>query len=182
MGALPPGARTQITVAHRAFEKRHDDPARDYGIGSVELQFALIGPAGAITVGVSTGWYLPHVEERLLREHDHTPFMGRRSCAFQGAGTAVCIHAPSPRKDYFMGPDDCHLLPGGQCWGDIGFLAGDEAYAVLVEGGEDALWEFLASWYRAHLLDEPEDPVPGWTRHMLGVQEMERDRRLRARA
>lgn len=130
------GFERRVTFS-KAWEKRHDDPAKDYGVGSVGVWFALVGSEGAVSFHLSSGWYLPHVRERFKREgHRGDPCAG-----------PVVWHHPTQREDYFAGPDECELLPGGKCWGDAGYLLGNDAYDALCEGGEDGLWVFLRRMY-----------------------------------
>ena len=49
-----------------AYDRRHSDPKRNYGIGPVELCLAVRGPAGAVTFAVLTARFLPHVVAELL--------------------------------------------------------------------------------------------------------------------
>lgn len=125
-----------------AFSKRDPDPAKDYGIGSAVMRFALVGPEGAISLGISTGWHLPHEAASL-------PAM-----ALVPSGRGVCIHSPTKIEDYYGGPDECDLVAGGQCYGDVGYCAADELLAVLIADGVDALWERMErDWYRPTFID-----------------------------
>lgn len=146
-----------------AFEKRHDDPGRDYGIGCVKARFALIGPLAAVSFDVFTGWYLPHVRERLRRETDHavSPITGKhRSCSLEGHGGAMHLHfAPDSRPNYLSDQEDqeCDLLPGRRCVGDVGYMIGEALFDALVEGGDDGLWAAMEEQYHAALApDEAE--------------------------
>lgn len=148
--------RHEIRVERPAFEKRHDDPHRDYGIGCVLMSFSSIGEHGAASLTVFTGWYLPHVAERLRREtqhefYAHDPKRWAR-CALEGHGGVVEIHSDHPLRESYdvEDTDDCRFT-GGKCWGDTGYSAGDTLFDVLVERGQDALFAELDEWYRTHV-------------------------------
>lgn len=150
----------RIEILRPAYEKRHDDPARDYGIGAVRMRFSHVTDHVAVSLTVNTGWYLPHVRERLRREHPHRkygsiiiPSLGPTRfdedwmpCCFEGEGMAMVIHTDRRTSDWQADqpPDKCDVLPGGECWGDVGFMAAEELFEVLVAGGEDALFSALA--------------------------------------
>lgn len=145
-------------IGRPAYEKRHDDPARNYGIGGLALHFALIGPEGAVSLEVLTGWFLPHVRERLRRETDHAPHFASGNparCAFEPTAGPMCSHDHRRRHNHYAAePDDCDLLPGGKCWGDHGYLAGDQLLEALIAGGEPGLRDAMRGWYDA-MIDEP---------------------------
>jgi hypothetical protein len=133
------------------FEKRVDvAPAFENGIGCAMMHFALIGPGGAVSLQVFTGWYLPHVAERLRRETQHERYTATGKwmrCSLEGHGGAMCTHAATQIFEHAPVPDPCDLLPGSQCFGDIGFLAGETLFDVLVAEGTDALWEHMEPIY-----------------------------------
>ena len=49
----------QIVHFSPAFDKRHANPNKDYGIGSVQIRFVLQGKRGAVQLLLGTDWYLP---------------------------------------------------------------------------------------------------------------------------
>ena len=53
----------QIIKFSSAFDKRHKDPSKDYGIHGVDLYMAVIGKKGAISFTLFTNWMLPEVQE-----------------------------------------------------------------------------------------------------------------------
>lgn len=136
-----------------AFERIHDDPARNFGICCALIRFALIGPGAAVSWEVFSGWYLPHVAQRLRKETAHERYgHGDRSwmrCSLEGHGGAMCTHSPTQIFEHDPKGDKCDLLPGGRCFGDIGFLIGDDLFDVLVAGGDEALWKRMATIYES---------------------------------
>lgn len=51
----------QLTTFYPAYDKRDDDPKKNYGIHGVELRMVLVGPEGAVQFVLYTNWHLPHV-------------------------------------------------------------------------------------------------------------------------
>jgi hypothetical protein len=138
----------RIRLPRGAFEKRHDDPALDFGIGCTIMEFALIGPDGAISFECSTGWHLPHVAERFRRRD----FSDATSHPLEPCGYAVVIHSPHVLSEYSPTPDTdaCELI-GGPCWTDRAFRAGDDFMAAVIAEGETGLWRLAEEWYTHHL-------------------------------
>lgn len=139
---LPDDFQTGITVSHPAFEQRHDNPNLDFGIGCVELAFRLIGPRGAMEYHVFTGWYLPHVTERLRRETDHRfyePTGHYLRCSLEGHPGRTFFHSRTPQWEG-QEHEECELLDG-PCYIDVGFGIGDHLWEGLVTGGEPGLWK-----------------------------------------
>ena len=78
-------------------------------------------------------------------------------CSLEGHGGAMYTHhPPEDRPDYLADQEaqDCDLLPGGKCVGDVGFMIGDTLFDALVEGGEQALVTEMLSVYRGTMEDD----------------------------
>jgi hypothetical protein len=133
--------------ATAAFDKRHPNPSKNYGIHGVEFRFSLIGETIAVSFGVSTGWHLPsvvgvegetmHDYRRALHEFDHP--------GLHPMPMSLNFHIAEPLA--YMPEEEarpCDLLPGGKCWGDVSFLGADRPFFALVEGGLEGMWERLA--------------------------------------
>lgn len=106
-----------------------------YGIGGVAFQFILRRGQDAITWELLTEMFPPTVTSPL-----HGSTAGR-----------VVAHAHAA-PEFWDGPVDCDLLPGGKCWNTCGYLVGDDVYAALVAGGSDGAFdrmgEILTSWLK----------------------------------
>jgi hypothetical protein len=125
----------------------HDWPDGQKGVGSIKLRMILIGEHGAITWSISTGWMLPETLEA-WQKHGIPPRHQNL-----GQGFPVVIHAPTPVEDYMEGSGgECDVLPSGYCYGDAGFLAGDEFFETLIREGEEAVWRKMEEWYLDHLV------------------------------
>lgn len=71
---------------------------------------------------------------------------------------ALHLHAPTQLKDWWMGPDECDVLPGGQCWGNGGGLIAERVLAAFLADGEDGAWAAMAS-IRNEWLEPDEMPA-----------------------
>jgi len=136
--------RTTITPA---FDKRHKDPSKNYGIGSCELRMVLVGPLGATQFVAYTGWYLPQnmmdvLERELAFREEHG---GRLSLPM--VGVDVGYHAPHPQ---YEGQEsrECDLLPDGKCYYDGSGLRAEDWAAILVAEGSERIWAMLEEEYR----------------------------------
>ena len=103
-----------------------------HGRHGVEVAFDLVGPGGAVTFVVFSGWYV-----------DATPDLGRASRA---GASHISLHLPEQEQSYFDNQQDCDLLPEGRCWGDVTFTGARTPWRLLREEGEDAMWAHLATW------------------------------------
>lgn len=136
---LPEGFRT-LVESRPAFDDLHGD----YGVSSVELFFHLIGPLGAITWELSTGWYLPETALRGPAYSDSVRFhnWSRERELEKPSGQVVSWHrwAKSGR--------DCNLSPTGKCWGDVGFLMAEIGTPILLVNGVEGIWNWLLETYQ----------------------------------
>ena len=116
-----------------AFDKRHSDPKRDYGIHGVDLRFHLIGEHGATHFVVYTNWQLPEV----TREQDARP-VDRRfphlSCHPLPADLG--FHRLERSEDWQVERENCDLLGGRPCYGDGSVLMAQDlfGYPTLLVG------------------------------------------------
>lgn len=127
-----------------AFDRRHPDPSKNYGIHGMELRFTLIGPKGAVHFLVFTPMHLPHVAREMWEKND------RRYNPFETMGADVGYHSPTPFYEW-QEPCDCDLLPGGKCYGDGSALMADEFTEKFLKGGDAVVWPMLEEKYRAWL-------------------------------
>lgn len=124
-----------------AFDKRHPDPHKNYGIHNAELHFYLIGPEGVIQFVVSTGWDLPHVAEEFKR---------KGIAPSKAWGTDIGYHSYVPRYEGQTPlTDSCPLLGGKQCYYDGSTLNAEPIFNRMVAEGHEAVWEELERWYIA---------------------------------
>lgn len=125
-------------VFEPAFDKRHTDPEKNYGIGGVVMKFFLVGPAGTIQFVTSTGWHLPRVVDEGIK----------------GTLMAYDIGYHSPKSMYegqTVLTTECELVEGGTCYYDGSGLQADAFLRILIEQGSDALWAALEKRYHVWL-------------------------------
>lgn len=142
-------------VRFRAAYDRRDEPDDQHGCSGVIISFNLTGPLGAMSAEINTGWlarpYLgttwPIHAARPLEPRDSKPgvdlLLGHQSLH---AG-AVHSHCTEQRRDYWYGPNDGCTLVDGPCYGDTGYLVGDQFLEALVSGGDEAAWKWLEETY-----------------------------------
>lgn len=139
---LPAGLAEAGFDGDIAFSPAFDERKVGNGIGSLVLAFWLRGPGGAVKWKLHTGCYLRRTQTEWLDRF--------RGSANKPTAGMVDWHSPVPMKENDEPRYDCRLLgPGNACYGDGGYLLGDEAYEALVTGGEAALWLFLREMYRS---------------------------------
>lgn len=71
-----------------AFDKRHTDPSKNYGIHGVNMRFVLTGEKGASQFLVYTNWHLPSVSKE-----------GWSDFMLEPMGADVGYHAKSPQYE-----------------------------------------------------------------------------------
>lgn len=130
-----------------AFDKRHPDPSKNYGIGAMRVFFLLHGPKGIMQFVVGTGIYLPHVADELrARDTGYNPF------AVQGWD--IGYHSPVPQYEG-QSPMKCEHLPGGECYYDGSSLQAEDFLPQFLEGGHKAVWAMLEDRYRDRFEESP---------------------------
>lgn len=124
-----------------AFDRRHPDPSKNYGIHGVEMRWLLKGSEGTVQFLLYTNWHLPHV----ATEHREGP-----SVLFQPLPADLGYHSPVPMYESHKPINDgkpCSYLDGRPCYYAGSILMADEIFAVLVKKGEAALWSRLEQCY-----------------------------------
>lgn len=138
-----------------AFDKRHVEPGKNYGVHGVEIEFQLLGEAGGVVFRISTNWMLPHVQAesdaRPLDENPHLRYMFHKP---QSAG--LDGHWKMPPYEGAYRYENCKIT-GGVCYCD-GTSLTDSVFNLLVEQGEEALWKRLEEAYEEW---KPKKVFPG---------------------
>lgn len=131
-----------------AYDKRHKNPSKNYGIHGVTLRFVLKGEKGAINFVVFTNWMLPHIEKE-YENKGLKPGVEYRISRPMPADLGYHSHVPQYEGQTIM--DDCPWLDGKPCYYDGSTLHAETIFKVLVEEGGDALWEQLEKEYNERL-------------------------------
>jgi hypothetical protein len=124
-----------------AWDKRSDDPKKNYGVGGVDLRFALLekttGTAMVFVLG--THWHWMDAEPGYGGEGVHTlkPKMGPMPYD-------LGYHSPKPMYDGQepMERDDCPYVTG-ICYYDGSTLAAEVLFEVLLREGRDGVFREL---------------------------------------
>jgi hypothetical protein len=122
----------KIVTMSGAFDKRHADPTKNYGIHGMDIRFVLKNEKGAVQFVVFTGIHLPHVAE----EHKGRGYINEPS------GADIGYHSPTPMYEG-QSSMDCELMPEGKCYYDGSGLQADEFMPEFIAGGTDAVWKML---------------------------------------
>lgn len=137
----------RVVTLSPAFDRRSDNPRKNYGIHGVELRMILKGPLGATQFLLFTNWQLPHV----TKEHDHD--LKHILCRPMPADLGY--HSPKPQYDGQTSLP-CDLLPGGRCYYDGSGLNAEDVYTTLLTEGSDGVWKRLEEYYREMFETESE--------------------------
>lgn len=127
-----------------AYDKRADDPTRNYGICCVRMLFVMQGEKGATSWSCHSGMYLP----QQVVEHGNDPWK-----RWQPMPGGVYYCSPIKRHDHQTGRDDCEWLDGKTCYGDGSMLAGDDVMKALLEEGSEGVWKKLEEFYNSWLVE-----------------------------
>jgi hypothetical protein len=125
-----------------AYDKRHPDPKKNYGIHGMNLRFLLKGPLGTVQFVVFTAMHLPHVTRELWRKN-----AGSEYNPFEPQGADIGYHSPKPRYEH-QSAMDCELAGGEKCYYDGSSLQADEFMPTFLSGGADVVWPMLEERYR----------------------------------
>lgn len=128
-----------------AFDRRHPEPSKNYGIHGVEMRWYLLGEQGAVQWVVYTNWQLPAVQVEMDAREPNKRF-------------PYFFHEPQPadlgyhaKRQMYDGQephDDCHLL-GCACYYDGSGLNAQRIMDVLRREGSDGVWRELEAYYEA---------------------------------
>jgi len=134
----------KIVKFNPAYDKRHPNPKKNYGIHGVELLFILKGKKGAVQFLLFTNWHLPHVQKEL-----DSKSLGKFPYLFHKPQPAdLGYHSPKPMyKGHTTATDSCKYLDEKPCYYDGSGLAAEKIYNVLLKEGSDGVWRELEEYY-----------------------------------
>lgn len=129
----------RITRVSPAFDSRHDDPKKNYGIGSMTLRFVLVGELGAVQFVFYTAQYTRNVADELFNKN-------RKYNPFHGMGADIGYHSPIAMYDG-QHQRDCDVIPCGKCFYDGSSLRASEFADEFISGGDAVVWPMLEREY-----------------------------------
>jgi len=143
--------KCEITIS-RAYDKRHKENSKNYGIGCCRMFFSLKGDKGAVVFQVGTGWFLPKTVTEY--KSNHIDLWNDYPTQWD-----LGYHSYKPMGDYHKevkdgkvvecpSQDECSFLDGNPCFYDGTALGGDPILQRLLEEGSGAVWEELEKYYK----------------------------------
>lgn len=146
---------TKSTHVRLPFDRRHEDPSKNYGIHGLDVWFILKGPKGAVQFAVTFPVYLPHVEREYLGKF--IDWNSRKEIM----GFDVGYHSPKPMYEGQRPmKGKCQHLGRSRCYYDGSGLRAmewaKEIFAVKGAHPEDLLWKKLEEEYELRFETEKE--------------------------
>jgi len=130
-----------------AYDKRHPDPSKNYGIHGVDLLFVLEGKNGAVQFKLFTNWQLPHVTEEFLNK-SHMWTKDKIDLYFFPMPADLGYHSKVP---HYEGHEkisrECEWT-GGDCYYDGSTLNAEPIYEILLREGSEGIWQELEKYYK----------------------------------
>jgi hypothetical protein len=136
-----------------AYDLTRPESSRNYGIHNMEIRFAVVGARGAITINMSTNWYLPQNQQSSFNMLSRYPFDS--NSLMMPNITDVGYHARVSQYEGQPEMSECHLL-GCPCYYDGSALWGNEEWRLgFLHGGTDWLWPRMEEEYEHRFHDGP---------------------------
>lgn len=144
------GKKLKRVVRFRpAFDRRHPDPSKNYGIHGVELLMVVVGDKGAAQFLLYTGWDLPHVvKEFAAKPCSRSRYTGECECHRGPMPADLGYHRQTPSYDGQTEMAAKCEWTGGPCYYDGSGLNAERIFDLLVTEGDEAVWTALEDYYR----------------------------------
>ena len=139
----------QEIVFKPAYDKRHSDPKKNYGIHGVDMTWYLKGEEGTVQFVVYTGWHLPNVIEEQSKDSSAWKVLSRPLPADIGYHSKV----PQYSDQTCMDTDCDAIIGGGPCYYDGSTLGAEVGFQLLVREGSDAVWKWMDDYYKMTFID-----------------------------
>lgn len=133
-------------IIRPAFDKRHKDPSKNYGVHGCDLCMYLHGPKATIQFIVYTHWHLPHVQEELIPKSVHYYPDGECFSTLTPIPADLGYHADESQYEEHQ-KYDCTLRPQGFCYYAGSGCAASGVWNTLVTKGSEGVWEELEEYY-----------------------------------
>lgn len=145
----------RITEWSAAFDKRHADPKKNYGIHGVECRWILKGPKGAVQFLLYTNWQLPHVTREQMTTMLASDPIGIK-VKWCPLPADLGYHSPHPMYEGHqpIGDQPCPYIDA-PCYYDGSGLRAEDVYNILVEQGGEAVWEYMENEYNSLFGEKP---------------------------
>ena len=145
----------RITFFRPAFDKRHKDPSKNYGIHGMDCVMVLKGKKGAVHFVWYTGILLPETTKEQIKRHGIGAFVFKHSGEpINPMGADVGYHSPTPRYEGQTSNENCEYLNGKPCYTDGSGLRAKKFMEILIREGSDKIWEMLEEDYQEYFVKE----------------------------
>ena len=134
------------------FDKRHTEPSKNYGIGSMQIWFILKKGEKAVQVLISTNSYLHSTIQEYKRTHPNFPMEDD----YEGFSCHdIGYHSNKPMYECQKAMK-CNLLKKGKCYYDGSSLRGrdDKIAENFIKNGQDWVWKYLEDEWNRMFGDE----------------------------
>ena len=134
----------KIVEFEPAYDKRHPNPKKNYGIGSIRIRFVLKKGNKAVQFLFGTKWYLPETIEEYLRigNKGKTPPIDLIK-GVQVHGWDVGYHSPKPMFKGQKAITKKCAYTSGKCYCGGSGLYAEKNQEILIREGSNGVWKFL---------------------------------------
>ena len=145
-------------VISEAYDKRHKDPSKNYGISACRIFFSVTGKDGAISVNFGTNWYLKSTVDEYKKGTTNTsgqPLVA--DLEKDSEPLSAYSWGYHSRVQKYEGQDkteDCNFLNGDDCYYDSSCLKANDFKDILLKKGSDGVFEQLEKDYKNEFGDE----------------------------
>jgi len=148
-----------------AFDKRSDEPSKDYGIGSCRIWFIVSGKAGAVVVNFFTNWFLSKTVKEYKEEGIFRNTLDLNSRGRENFKTKINLENKTPlracswdyhskkKRKYAIKNKDCEFV-GGVCYCDGSCLRADKYKDLLLSEGSEGVFKQLEEDYKIEFKEE----------------------------
>ncbi len=143
-GKMQPGALERVTYFKPAFDKRSDNAAEDYGVGSVVMFLVVKGVFGAVSFTVHTGWMLPHIEAEWKARgvYNALPIV---------TPDVIGIHSLAAREGWRRGDKPCDWLNGSHCYlQSLDYFQSHPLWKIMLTEGSEGVWLYMENLYQEY--------------------------------
>ncbi len=128
-----------------AYDKRHPNPRKNYGIRSVLFKFVLKKDNKAVQFLFDTDWYLPETVKEYRKQgvanyKSTVSLRGEHDCGVNGWD--VGYHSPIPQFEGQNPISKCEYIKGN-CYSDGSGLYAQQNQEILIRKGREGVWKFL---------------------------------------
>jgi len=134
-----------------AFDKRHKNPKKNYGIGAVRIRFVLKGKKGAVQFLMGTNWFLPETVKEYktkgVKELGLVNLLNDEHDCVGISGWDIGYHSKKPMYAGHESIDKNCPYTDGICYYDGSGLRAKDIPELLVRKGSDEIWKYLENYY-----------------------------------